>query len=328
VSVRVLSTMDFPASWLEEVAALSPRLAVEQIPARAADELPPDALADVEVLYTGSAFPEPEQAPNLRWVQLDTSGADHVRRTWLWEAPDVAITSIAGVSPRPMAEYVMAMVLSFAHRLEIAARMRAQRHWPGERERWTLYDPLHLPGSRMTIVGYGRIGRRIAQAASGFGIEVAGVCRSGARTYEADVPDVHVVGVEALDEALAGTDWLVVCVPGTPETMGLIGPAQLAALNASAHLIDVARGGVVDEEALLAALDAGALAGAALDVFAEEPLPADSPWWDHPRVIVTPHISGLASDYPERVLALFKDNVTRYLAGRPLLNVVDRQLGY
>jgi phosphoglycerate dehydrogenase-like enzyme len=285
-------------------------------------------LAGVEVLYTGSAFPAPDQAPNLRWVQLDTAGADHVRRTPLWAAGDVAITSLGGVSPRPMAEYVMAMVLGFAHRLPVAARMRSRRHWPEDGERWELYRPLPVPGSRMAIVGYGRVGAGIAEAAAAFGIEVVGVSRTGARSYGREVPGVRVVGVRALDEALAGAHWLVVCAPGTPETMGLIGAEQLAALAPGAHVVDVARGGVVDEAALQEALGAGRLAGAALDVFAEEPLPGDSPWWDHPAVLPTPHIAGLAPDYEERVLALFKENVARYLEGRPLINVVDRQLGY
>jgi phosphoglycerate dehydrogenase-like enzyme len=227
-----------------------------------------------------------------------------------------------------MAEYVMAMVLGFAHRLPVAARMRSRRHWPEDGERWELYRPLHVPGSRMAIVGYGRVGAGIAEAAAAFGIEVVGVSRTGARSYGREVPGVRVVGVRALDEALAGAHWLVVCAPGTPKTMGLIGAEQLAALAPGAHVIDVARGGVVDEAALQEALGAGRLAGAALDVFAEEPLPGDSPWWDHPAVLPTPHIAGLAPDYEERVLALFKENVARYLEGRPLINVVDRQLGY
>jgi phosphoglycerate dehydrogenase-like enzyme len=326
--MRVLSTMTFPEAWLADVAAASEGIAVEQIPAERADDLPAAALATAEVLYTGSAFPTREQAPALRWVQLDTSGADHVRRSPLWERHDVTITSLAGVSPRPMAEYVMAMVLGFAHHLPTAARLRPERRWPTNAERWERYGPAHVPGSRMTIVGYGRLGRGIARAAQAFGIAVTGVRRGGDRAYDEEVPGVATVTVDRLTEALAGADWIVVCVPGTPETLGLLGAEQLAAVKPGAHLIDVSRGGVVAQAPLLAALDAGRLAGAALDVFEQEPLPRDSPLWAHERVVLTPHVSGLASDYAERVRELFKDNLARYAAGAPLRNVVDRELGY
>jgi len=327
-AVRVLSTMTFPPEWLAEVATASDRVALEQIPAESAAELPADALAAAEVLYTGSAFPTAEQAPRLRWVQLDTSGADHVRRSPLWARDEVTVTSLAGVSPRPMAEYVMAMVLGFAHRLPRAARTRAERAWPSGAERWERYGPLHLPGSRMAIVGYGRLGRGIARAARAFGIDVVGVRRDGGRVYADEVPGVASVTVAQLDEALGSADWIVVCVPGTPETRGLVDAARLACVKPGAHLIDVSRGGVVEQAALLAALDDGRLAGAALDVFEDEPLPASSPLWDDERIVLTPHISGLASDYAESVGALFKDNLARYVAGEPLRNVIDRGLGY
>jgi phosphoglycerate dehydrogenase-like enzyme len=326
--VKVLSTMSFPEAWLALVAGVSDRVEVVQVPAGHVDELPADVVAEVEVMYTGACFPSREQAPALRWVQLDTSGADHVRRTDLWAHEAVTITSLAGVSPRPMAEYVMAMVLAFAHRLPRAARMRRERHWPSNEERWELYGPLHLPGSRMVIVGYGRIGRAIARAAQAFAIDVIGVSRSGTRSYGDDVDGVRVAPVAALDVELGAADWVVVCTPATAETIGLIGAPQLGALKPGAHLIDVARGGVVDEAALLAALDCGRVAGAALDVFEREPLPADSQLWDRADVIVTPHIAGLASDYEDVVRDLFTENLERYLDGRPLVNTIDRSLGY
>jgi phosphoglycerate dehydrogenase-like enzyme len=326
--VKVLSTMAFPDAWLEAVAGVSDRVEVVQVPAAHADELPAELLAEVEVMYTGACFPAPDRAPALRWVQLDTSGADHIRATDLWDHAPVTITSLAGVSPRPMAEYVMAMVLGFAHRLPTAARMRRERHWPTNEQRWELYGPLHLPGSRMLIVGYGRIGRGIARAAQAFGIEVVGLSRSGTRAYGDEVAGVRVGAIAQLDDELRAADWVVVCTPGTPETRGLIGAEQLGAVKTGAYLIDVARGGVVVESALLAALDRGRLAGAALDVFEHEPLPPSSPLWDRDAIILTPHISGLASDYQDVVRDLFMDNLERYLDGRPLVNTIDRSLGY
>lgn len=328
MTVRVLSTMEFGRDWLEAVAGDDVRVEITEIPAERVDELPGGVLREVEVMYTSSVFPSPEQAPHLRWLQLDTSGADHMRGTPLWENDVVTITSIAGVSPRPMAEYVMAMVLGFARRLPTAVRMRERRHWPTHRERWQLYRPLRIPGSRMAIVGYGRIGRKIARTARAFDIEVVGVRRGGGRDYGEEVEGVEVVTLERLHEALANADWIVVCAPRTPHTMGLIGTAQVAVMKEGAHLVDVSRGRVVEEQALLEAFDSGKLAGAALDVFEPEPLSPDSPLWKHPRVVLTPHISGLASDYEERVRSLFKENLARYLRGAPLVNVIDRRLGY
>jgi phosphoglycerate dehydrogenase-like enzyme len=320
--------MTFPEDWLADVASASDRVAVEQVAAATLADVPAAALAAAEVLYTDCAFPTAAQAPRLRWVQLDTSGADHVRRSPLWARADVVVTSLAGISPRPMGEYVLAMVLGFAHRLPRAAQARGARAWPTSAERWARYGPAHVPGSRMVIVGYGRLGRGIARAAQAFGIAVTGVRRGGPRAYEEEVPGADVVTVADLDAALATADWVVVCVPGTPETRGLIDARRLAAVKPGAHLIDVSRGGVVQEAALRAALDDGRLAGAALDVFEQEPLPPDSPLWDDPRIVLTPHISGLASDYADRVRELFKDNLARYVAGEPLRNVIDRELGY
>jgi D-2-hydroxyacid dehydrogenase (NADP+) len=180
----------------------------------------------------------------------------------------------------------------------------------------------------MAIVGYGRIGRGIACAARAFDIEVVGVSRTGANIYDEEVDGVEVLSVEHLDTALSGADWVVVCAPGTPETAGLIDAAWFGVMKEGAYLVNVSRGGVVDERALLDAIDAGRLAGAALDVFESEPLPEDSPLWEYWRLDLTPHIAGLASDYEERVRGLFKDNLTRYLAGDPLVNVIDRRVGY
>lgn len=328
MTVRVVSTMEFGHDWLTALVEDDERVEIVEIPAEHAEELPAEVLREAEVMYTSLAFPTPRQAPRLRWVQLDTSGADHVRGTPVWENEAVTITSIAGVSPRPVAEYVLAMVLGFARRLPNAARMRDHRHWPTHRERWELYGPLPVSGSRMAIIGYGRIGREIARSARAFGIEVVGVSRTGSRAYGDEVENVRVVPVAGLEEALAEADWVVVCAPGTPETMGLIGASQFTAMKDGAYLVNVSRGGVVGEDALLAALDAGTLAGAALDVFESEPLPGDSSLWEDWRIILTQHISGLACDYQERVRGLFKENLARYLAGEPLANVIDRRLGY
>jgi phosphoglycerate dehydrogenase-like enzyme len=266
-------------------------------------------------------------------VQLDTSGADHLAGSELWARDEVVITSIGGISPRPIAGYVRGMVLAFAYRLPQLLGGQAAREWPSPAERWARYVPRSLHGSRMVIVGYGRIGRGVARAAAGFGVEVVGVrrgaMRDGLRMGD-DEPDVALatVGPERLLEALAEADLVVVCVPGTPETRGLIGARELAAVRSGAFLVNVSRGGVVDEAALCAALDEGRLAGAAADVFSQEPLPPDSPLWRQPGLIVTPHVAGFAPNYREAVRDLFHANLARFCAGEPLVNVIDRRLGY
>jgi phosphoglycerate dehydrogenase-like enzyme len=285
------------------------------------------------VLYTGSVFPTVEQAPALRWVQLDTSGADHVVGSPLWAREDVRLTSIGGVSPRPIAGYVLLMLLAFAHRMPRIVEHQRRREWPTFEQRWERFMPARLEGSTLVVVGYGRLGRAVAEAARGFGIRVVGVRRGGARGGErvgdlaVDAAD-EVVDVGGLHAALARADHVVVTTPYTPETHHLIGAAALAATKPGAVLVNVARGGVVDEAALLAALDAGTVAGYAADVFATEPLPVDHPLWTHPRAIVTPHVAGFAPDYRERVGELFRENLARFAAGRPLVNEIDRRLGY
>ncbi len=323
----VLSTMRFDDGWLEAVRGVGDDVRVAQVPAATVGEVPSELLAEAEVLYTSSVFPTREEAPRLRWIQLDTAGADHVVGTPAWTR-DVALTSLGGVSGRALAEYVLLMLLAHARRLPALLADRPARAWPSGEERWARYGPRPLLGRHVVIVGYGRLGRAMGDLLEAVGVQVTGVRRGGGPRGAEGPTRVPVVTVAELDDALAAADHVVLCVPATPETRGLVDARRLALLRPGATLVNVGRGGVVDEDALLRALDAGRLDWAALDVFATEPLPADSPLWDHPRVWTTPHVAGLAPDYAEQVLALFAGNLERFLAGRPLLNAVDRGLGY
>lgn len=319
--------MRFDADWLRDVGSAA-HLEVVQHHADRIDEIPADVIARAEVLYTGSCFPDRLQAPSLRWVQLDTSGADHVAGTDLWENDDVTITSIGGVSPRPIAGYVMLMILGFAHRLPIIVDHQRRREWPSFDERWERFLPTQLDGSTMVVIGYGRLGEAVGRAARAFGIDVIGVRRTVSNPRAGQDESVLVVGRERLNEMLTRADHVVVTAPLTSETRNLLGSSAFAALKPGAVLVNVSRGGVVDEAAMLRALDNGTLAGVAADVFAQEPLDPANPLWDDPRVIVTPHVAGFAPDYRERVQDLFKANLAHYAAGEPLINVIDRNLGY
>lgn len=336
--VRYLSTLSFADDWLAELRRRVPACEVAQLPADKRTDVPDDVWQTVEVLHTSTVLPGPDAAPALRWVQLDTSGVDHVRDSALWHS-DVEITTIGGVSPVPLAEYVLFTILGFAHRLPAMLDVRSTRAWPTPERRWERFLPAALAGATVAVVGYGRIGREIGRLATAHGMTVVGVTRSGRERTAAERAAhvafgrgsddvVEILGPDALHEVLGRSDYVVVVVPLTAETAGLIDAEAIAAMKPGAVLVNVARGGIVDEAALLAALRRGALSGVALDVFDDEPLPPDSAWWDEPNAFVTPHVSGLAPRYAEQVLQIVAENLRRYLDGEPLLNRVDRTRGY
>jgi phosphoglycerate dehydrogenase-like enzyme len=273
----------------------------------------------------------------LRWVQLDTSGVDHVRTTPLWET-DVEITTLNGVAPSNMAEFAVMMMLAFGHRLRLMVDLQRERTWPTYQERWDWFMPSELRGATVGIVGYGSIGRQIGRIAHAFGMRVLALRRSGSAVRQtfsipalldaaAPEPD-RVYLPHELGEMLPECDYVVLIVPYTTETHHLIDEGALRAMKPSAVLINIARGGVVEETALIRALHEGWIAGAALDVFAEEPLPTGSPLWAMPNVLISPHVAGFTPHYHERVLGIFAENLRRLLEGQPLLNRVDRQSGY
>jgi phosphoglycerate dehydrogenase-like enzyme len=338
--VNVLSTMGFSEEWLDRVRALSPRLRVAQYTAPSVDEVPDDVWRDADVLYTGSAFPDPVKAPRLRWVQLDTSGVDHVRNSPVWQAP-VDITTLNGVAPSNMAEFAVMMMLAFGHHLKRMVELQQQRYWPTFQERWDWFMPSELRGATVGIIGYGSIGRQIGQIAHAFGMRVLALRRSGGsgkadrQTYR--IPDLataterepeRIYGPAELGEMLPECDYVVLMVPYTADSHHMINERALRAMKPSAVLINLARGGVVEEGALIRALQEGWIAGAALDVFEQEPLPADSPLWSMRNVMISPHVAGFTPHYHERVMGIFVENLTRFLEGQPLLNRADRDAGY
>lgn len=344
--IHVLVTVDFPESVLDRIRSVDPRIVVHHHPV-SPDEpgegaVPDDVLRLAEVAYTSAVLPGPDVAPSLRWAQLDTSGVDHLAGSGLW-ASDCVVTTLGGVSPAPLAEWVIMMVLAHAHHLRHTERLQREGVWPSREYRWTQLMPRDLRTSTMAIVGYGRIGAEVARLGRALGMTILAV-RSGSTTAAATaaaiqapeprfrvrepVPDVEAVALEVLDQALGRADYVVLTVPLTARTAGMIGAAQFAAMKPGAVLINGSRGGVVDEGALLDALDADRLDLCASDVFTDEPLPQGHPLWTHPRCLITPHVAGFAPDYLDAVSRLFTENLRRYLAGEPLLNVADRERGY
>ena len=261
-------------------------------------------------------------ATQLRWAQSWSAGVDrYMQLGELLQRDEVVLTNMKGVHGPVIAEHVMAMLLSMCRALPDFARAQARGEW----DRGAGSGQRALAGSTLLVVGMGGIGTEVARRAHAFDMEVLATVRT-ARTAPEFVSEL---GTSAdLDRLLPRADVVVICLPLTEETRGLFDAARLARLRQGAILINIARGPIVDTEALLAALQSGHLGGACLDVTDPEPLPAGHPLWSRSDVLITPHTAGAAALTGTRRDALFRENLRRFGAGEPLLNVVDKQLGY
>ena len=283
-------------------------------------------LAGAEIILGGFPFPLDlrGRAPRLRWLHQLPAGASNLLRGDLWGSDVIVTTSRGYGNTRPMAEYVLANLLHFARGLHHASRDR-QRHRFDHRT----YRPLLLQGKTVCIVGAGGIGQEVGRLCASAGMRVTGTRRRVAPDTVLPAGFSRLESPERLYDLLAESDGVVVCCQWTPETTKLIGRAAFAAMKPGAILVNVARGEIIDEEALIAALAAGKLRGAALDVyegeFEHEP---DRRLWDDERILITPHISGGSDMSQHRGINLFCDNLRAYLDGQPLTNVVDWADGY
>jgi phosphoglycerate dehydrogenase-like enzyme len=257
------------------------------------------------------------RADSLRWVHVAGAGVDAVLFPELVES-DVTLTNSRGVFDRPIAEYVLGLMLMFAKDFRRTFELQ-QRH------EWVHRETETLSGVRLLVVGAGPIGRDIAQLARCFGMETVAVART-ARAEDEDFG--RVVAAEDLDEALGWADYVVIAAPLTARTEGMFAASQFRCMKPSARLINVGRGPIVDQPALVEALRTEEISGAALDVFQEEPLPEDHPFWDMPGVFVSPHMSGDFVGWLEALGELFVENFRRWQKGEELLNVVDKEKGY
>jgi phosphoglycerate dehydrogenase-like enzyme len=338
-SRTVLITAPLDEGWLERLRNLSPNLEIEWMPASSGRVVPDDLWRTIEILYTSFAtiFPSPENAPRLRWVQLYSAGADTIVSTPLFQAP-IIFTSASGVHAVNMAEHVFSMVLAWFHRLPLMLERQRQRKWPPNSDRTTVFVAEELRGKTIGIVGYGSIGRQVARLARVFGMHVLAMHRDtdhhdrgfqfpGVGDPEGVFPDRYYTP-DQLHTMLHESDVVVIAVPLTPHTRRLFDDTAFQAMKSTAFLVNLARGEICNESALVHALEERQIAGAALDVFHQEPLPANHPLWQLPNVFITPHSAGLTPQYNERAAMIFEENLHRYLAGYLLYNVVDKTLGY
>ena len=333
-AIKVVLGWDFSDEIVEQLREISPRLHIE----RHFPNVPDSAWTDAEILYTGRKVPNPTQAPRLRWIQFHSAGLDGVLDEPIVKAEDVEITSASGIHASIMSEFSIAMMMAFEFQLPKMLELQAKAEWPQDRA--TMFCPRGLRGLTLGIVGYGSIGRELARLADNMGMTVLASKRnlmqlsdeneyneSGLGDPTADIP-TRLYPSEALASMLKLCDYVVVTVPLAPSTRHMINEDMLKAMKPTAVLINVGRGGVIDEAALISALAAKTIAGAGLDVFEEEPLPNTSPLWNLDNVLISPHVSGNNTHYYGKAAALFAENLQRYIENRPLLNRLDRQRGY
>ncbi len=337
VEIQVLVTVPFPEPLIERLRAVSPRLQIRAIPSRTAEELPADALLSAEVLYTAQMLPDPEQVPDLRWIQFHFAGIDHVIDHPLLNTPDILITTLSGASAPQMAEFALMGILTLARGTLSMLTDQREKKWA--EQRFDKFLPTLVRGSTIGVVGYGSIGREVARLCRALGAKVLATksdlmsvtdtdyYQEGVGDPEGELAD-RLYPPEATASMLAECDFAVITVPLTPQTRGLITAKSFKRMKSTAGLIDISRGGVVDHGALVEALNEGQIAGAVLDVFPIEPLPESSPLWAMPNVLISPHVAGASPDYYEQAIALFGENLRRYLAEQPLLNLYQADRGY
>jgi phosphoglycerate dehydrogenase-like enzyme len=281
------------------------------------------AAPQADIIFTKSLPAEAARvADKLRWIQAGTAGVNHLLSDELL-ARDFLLTNARGAHGEPMSELMLAMMLAFATGLN--ALIRAQvGSGPRRIQESVRRNKFELQGQTLCVIGLGDIGGTLARKARGLGMRVLGVRRSGAPFAHAD----EVFYPDELLTVLPQSDHVALCLPLNEETRGIIGEDELRAMCPTAFIYNVGRGASIDAQALLRALREGWIAGAGLDVTDPEPLPEDSPLWSMPNVLLSQHTSGSSPYNADRITAIFADNLERYLQGEPLMNVVDKTLGY
>jgi phosphoglycerate dehydrogenase-like enzyme len=309
-----------PAWFVERLRAEFPDVEVTQSPSHRQDE---DALREADVMIGWSISPEQLRiATGLRWIYSITVAVDQYIFPQL-VASDIIISNATRVHGAVAAEHAITMMLALAKRVHSAVRYQVKRKWALEaiwRER-----PMEIAGANLLVVGLGSIGGQVAELAAALKMRVTGVRKHPEHKQGGAY---QVLGYQQLDEAIPAADFVVLALPLTPQTRQLIDARRLNLFKSNAYLINISRGQLIDEAALIKALREGRLRGAALDVFEEEPLPRRSKLWKMPQVLITPHTAFLSENAWERHYTAFTSNLRRYLAGQPLEGVVDKQRGY
>lgn len=325
--MRIVLAVHDPPVWTlpdREVARITAALPDDEVRVARSADARRDTFPDADVILT-TRLTEADfaLARAVRWMHSTAVGVGALLVPGVADSP-VVISNSRGVHSEPIAEHAIALVLALRRGLHLAVARQLERRWAQEE-----LSARHVPaltGSELLVIGLGAIGLRVARHGAALGMRVVGIRRRISEPAPEGVSRVR--PPEALREALTTADAIVLALPRTGESQSLIGAAEFACMRPDAVLVNVARGRLIDETALIEALGSGRIAGAALDAFPREPLDAASPLWGLPNVLISPHVAPFGSDYWAPAVDLFLENVRRFKHGQPLLNVVDKAAGY
>jgi phosphoglycerate dehydrogenase-like enzyme len=326
--LSVVISRPFPSYLVRKIKDVSPHLVVTDITALLKDEaqgnnasvkILNDILSNTEILF-GSPAPANiiNRAPKLRWIQAMSAGVESLLTTDIVNS-DILVTSASGIHGTQMGELAFELILMLTKQAETYMERQHNKKW--ERGPQTL-----LHSKTLGILGLGHIGKEIARLARAFHMKVIAIDETR-KTRPARNVDA-MVSSDKLHAFLAECDYVVITLPLTDKTINFISKREFNSMKRSAYLINIARGKIVDEDALIEVLETGKIAGAGLDTFKIEPLPQSSKLWDMPNVIITPHIGGTREDYDALVAAVFCENLKRYLSGKKLLNIINKKKQY
>lgn len=335
--VRIVATEGLTEDQRKTIAQAAPRAELADRRCRTPEDYRAVLEGGCDVLLASAASDEVLRlAPDLKWIQLLSAGVDGKLGDQAY-ARGLVITTASGIHAATIAEYILALMLGFAHRLELSIRAQGRAEWTPLKK--YMSSCFELRGKTLGIVGYGSIGRELARIAQHFGMTILALKRRpDLKTDSGWIPEglgdagglipKRWFGPDQREQLLAASDFIAVTLPLTEATRSFIGARELQVMKPGAFLVNVGRGEVIEERALERALREGKLGGAGIDVFEQEPLPADSPLWGLERLIITPHMAGASRLYYDRACTLFADNLQRFQEGRPLFNQLDPEHRY
>jgi phosphoglycerate dehydrogenase-like enzyme len=335
--MKVISTVALQPAHRAAISSAVPGVELADRQCRTDDEVGELVSNGCDVLLTYRVPKDiATRARGLKWIQLLSAGADHVLGGSL-KGFAIPVATSSGIHATPIAEYTLASMLAYAHRLHLAIRAQTRHEWMRSGAFRGSVDEIR--GGTLGIIGYGSIGRETARLAAAFGMKILALKRNpndrvdpgwspaGLGDPNGTIP-ARFFGPDDREAILRESDYISVTLPLTDHTRKFIGEHEFTAMKPGAYLVNIGRGEVIEERAMAAALAAAKIGGAGLDVFEHEPLESSSPLWDLENVIMTPHISGANRGYMDKACELFAENLKRFAANRPLLNVVDPNLGY
>ena len=336
--IEILSTIALSEDQLKNIQNLDERIKVDVYKYKEMNKISDDAWRKTEILLTyGPNLPDVEKVPNLRWIQSSWAGVEKLLDDPLLNQETVEVTSSSGANVSQMGEYVVMMLLMLGHKMPMMLQAQREKRWI--EDKFTSLQPKELRGSTVGIVGYGSIGREVARQLYAYGAKVLASKRDAMHPEDKGyIPEglgdpygnyfERLYPMEGLRGMLEECDFVVLTLPHTKSTECLFVKETFDYMKPGSYFVNVSRGQLVDEGALIDALNSGQLAGAALDVYSQEPLPPESPLWSQPNLILTPHISAFSPNMLNQVIELFIENLKRYLNKQPLYNVIDREQGY